>query len=245
VGNTGGAYLGAVAKTNGHFIYDIHPVITHGSFRTDIAISRHIADYTPLAIDDNVMQQRYSIAETYNWKQRVRMGAEYWFAHYTVDAPGSPSLSTNGNGGSLYVTPVLYRNERTTVDAGVRYYSFTFDNGAENIVSTISSAGFFTPRVYQRISGTAHAAWDPHARVHLEINGTFGPQRIFGFASLTPPPATFGTTGSVGSQATFRLGRFQPTFAYDYFSTATPAFPAQSNGQYRSNVFSLGLTYRF
>jgi tetratricopeptide (TPR) repeat protein len=245
IGNTGGAFLGAVAKTNQHFTYDIHPVITHGSFRTDIAISRHIADYTPLAIDDNVMQQRYSISESYSWKQRVRMGAEYWYARYTVDAPGAPHLATNGNGGSLYVTPVSYRNERASIDAGVRYDSFTFDDGAENITKTINSAGFFTPRVYQRVSGTGHAAWDPHTRVHLEVNGTFGPQRIFGFASLTPPPATFGTTGSVGAQATFHLGRLQPTFAYDYFSTATPAFPAQRNGQYRSNVFSLGLTYRF
>jgi tetratricopeptide (TPR) repeat protein len=246
VGNTGGAYQGTVAKTNQHFTYDIHPVITHGNFRTDIAISRHIADYTPLAIDDNVMQQRYSIAESYTWNQRVRMGAEYWYAHYTVDAPGgAPHLSTSGNGGSLYVAPVLYRNEHASVDAGVRYDSFTFDDGAENLTKTINSAGFFTPRVYQRVSGTGHATWDPHTRVHFEVNGTFGPQRIFGFASLSPPPATFGTTGSVGSQVTLHFGRLQPTFAYDYFSTATPAFPAQRNGQYRSNVFSLGLTYRF
>src|SRR5207302_10560534 len=113
---------------------DSNTVVARGSYRTDIAISRHIADYTPLAVDDNVMQQRYSIAESYNWKQRVRMGAEYWYAHYTVDAPGGALLlATNGNGGSLYVTPVRYRNERVSVDAGVRYDSFTLDEGAANI----------------------------------------------------------------------------------------------------------------
>ena len=81
--------------------------------------------------------------------------------------------------------------------------------------------------------------------VGLDIHGTFGPQRIFGFPQLSQPPAKWGTTGSAGSQLTFPFGRWQPFFAYDYFSTNTPAGPALPLGSYRSHLFVTGLAVRF
>ncbi|HUQ49691.1 MAG TPA: tetratricopeptide repeat protein [Terriglobales bacterium] len=249
-GQTGRRLLQGVAPNRNHFVFDVHPIITRGNFRSDIAITRHIADYTPLAIHDNVVQTRFSAGASYNWRKRVSFAAEYWHGHYQVDSPDptlQQSFTAGANGGSVSVTPVLYRSDRLTLDAGLRYESFTFGDDAERIltVTGVDSAGFFTPRIYQRIAGTAHAAWDPHRRVHWEFHGTFGPQRIYGFDSLNPPPPVFGATGSFGSQLSLNLGRLRPSLAYDFFATKTPASPGLRTGQYRSNVLSLGLSYRF
>ncbi len=252
-GQTGGNSLGASAPTRNHFTYDIHPVLTFGAFRADIGVTRHIADYTPLAIHDNVVQERYSIGASYVFRKRVRTGAEFWGAQYHVESPETNKrqrFDTSAIGGSWFVTPTFYQTDRITVDGGFRFDTFTYSDSAIAILDPangVDSAGFFTPRLYQRVAGTGRIALDPHAKVHFEVNGTFGPQRIFGFAALNPPPASWGTTGSFGSQLSLNLGRFTPTFAYDYFSTETPASAALlgTNGQWRSQVLSGGLAYRF
>lgn len=250
-GQTGGMALGAPAPTRNHFIYDIHPILTFGALRADIAVTRHIADYTPLSIYDNVVQERYSVAASYTFRKRIRTGAEFWGAKYNIESPETNKQQRFGTaslGGSWYITPTMYQNDRVTVDAGFRYESFTYRDDAAHILDPangLDSAGFFTPRLYQRVAGTGRIAWDPIQKVHLEVNGTFGPQRIFGFDVTTPPPATWGTTGSFGSQLSLNLGRFSPYMAYDWFSTQTPAAPAQRTGQWGSNVLTGGLTYRF
>lgn len=252
-GQTGGNSLGAAAPTRNHFTYDIHPILTFGAFRADIGVTRHIADYTPLAIHDNVVQERYSFGASYVFRKRIRTGAEFWGARYHIESPETNQrqrFATAAIGGNWYVTPTLYQTDRITVDGGFRFDTFTYKDSAIAILDPangIDSAGFFTPRLYQRVAGTGRIALDPHANVHFEVNGTFGPQRIFGFAALNPPPATWGTTGSFGAQLTLKIKRLSPTFAYDYFSTETPASAALlgTNGQWRSHVLSGGLTYRF
>ena len=79
--------------------------------------------------------------------------------------------------------------------------------------------------------------------VRWEVAGTFGPQRVFVFGGV--PAATWGTTGSIGTQLTFKLGRWTPYVAYDYFSTATAAGPALQNGSYLSHSVVVGLNRRF
>ncbi|HUS19023.1 MAG TPA: tetratricopeptide repeat protein [Terriglobales bacterium] len=251
-GQTGGRSLGAGAPTRNHFTYDLHPVLTFGNLRADVAMTRHIADYTPLAIYDNVVQERYSLGMSYTFRKRVRTGGEFWGAHYRIESPETSKpqrFQTTSIGGSGFITPTIYQTDHIHIDGGFRYDSFTYFDDAFAILDPangVDSAGFFTPRLYQRAAGTGRIAWDPSPKVHAEVNGTFGPQRIFGFAALNPPPPTWGTTGSFGSQITFNLGRFSPTLAYDWFSTETPASPAlRTSGQWRSNVISGSLTYRF
>lgn len=252
-GQTGGNSLRATAPTRNHFTFDIHPILTLGELRADIGVSRHIADYTPLAIHDNVVQERYSVAASYVFRKRIRTGAEFWGARYQVESPETNKrqrFNTAAIGGNWYLTPTIYQTDQVTVDGGFRFDTFTYNDDAIAILDPangVDSAGFFTPRLYQRVAGTGRMAWNPNAKVNLEVNGTFGPQRIFGFASLNPPPATWGTTGSFGSQLTLNLGRFSPAFAYNYFSTQTPASAALqgSTGQWKSHVLSGGLTYRF
>ncbi|HUR36750.1 MAG TPA: tetratricopeptide repeat protein [Terriglobales bacterium] len=251
-GQTGGRSLLGSAPTRNHFTYDVHPVLTFGNLRTDIAVTRHIADYTPLAIYDNVVQERYSLAMSYTFRKRVRTGAEFWGAKYRVESPETNKpqrFDTTAIGGNWFITPTIFRNDYVTLDGGFRFDTFTYFDDAFTILDPangVDSAGFFTPRLYQRVAATGRIAWDPHRRVHAEVNGTFGPQRIFGFAALNPPPASWGTTGSFGSQLTVNLGRFSPTLSYDYFSTETPASPALlTTGQWRSHVLSGGLVYRF
>ena len=234
--------LGQVQRQH-HFLYDIHPVLTHGGLRVDGTATRHVADYTPLAVHDNVVQSRQSVDVTYNWQNRLRMGAEYWHAAYTVDAPDSQQFATAANGGSAFVTPVLYRRERFTVEGGLRYENYTFSDSAAAIDTALGSAGFFTPRVYQRYAGTGRISWNLHPKLQLDVNGTFGPQRIFAF--FNNPPAQWGTTGSFGTQLTLRLGRLTPYLAYDYFDTATAAAPGQVTGSYQSHSVVGGLAYRF
>jgi hypothetical protein len=250
-GRTGGKVLNAGAPTRTHFTYDIHPILTFGAFRADIAVTRHIADYTPLAIYDNVVQERYSAAASYTFRKRIRAGAEFWGAQYHVESPETnkpQKFDTTAIGGALYITPTLYQNDHVTIDGGFRFDTFTYFDDAAAILAPangVDSAGFFTPRLYQRVAGTGRIAWNPHARVNVDVHGTFGPQRIYGFAVTSPPPASWGTTGSFGSQLTLNLGRVTPYIAHDWFSTETPASPAQTTGQWRSNVISVGLSYRF
>ncbi len=240
----GEAVPGVQASRRQHVLYDFHPVITHRNLRVDFAATRHVADYTPLAVHDNVVHRRESLSVSNTWRQRVRGGVEYWHASYSVETPSLLSAGTSANGGALYVIPTLYRNDRVTLDGGMRFEMYGFADSAEALTTPpIGSAGFFTPRVYQRYMGTGRLSWMPDPKVQIDLNGTFGPQRIFTFAG-TPRPE-WGATGSVGSQVTFRLGRVSPYVAYDFFSTATAASPGLTNGSYRSHAFVVGLNHRF
>lgn len=245
-----GSFLGSSAPRRQNFIYEIHPVFSSGGFRLDLSATRGVFPYTPLAVHTNVVQTRESVAPTYEWRRRLRMGLEYWYAQYDLRTPdpARPSFATAATGGSAFLTPILHHSDRLTVEAGLRYDSFANQESVlaiDNPVTGLGSAGFFTPRLYQRYAGTGLVAWTLQRHVGLDVHGTFGPQRIFGFPQLAQPPAKWGTTGSVGSQLTFPLGRWQPFFAYDYFSTNTPAGPALPLGSYRSHLFVTGLAVRF
>jgi hypothetical protein len=214
---------------------------------------RRIAEYTPLAVHNNVVVYRESADASYTWRKRLRIGAEAWQGHYSLEAPDARKFDTDALGGAAYVTPIFHQSDRLMVEAGLRYEMFGFNDSAALIsdpVIGLGSAGFFTPRVYQRYAGTGHITWDPGPKVHLDFHGTFGPQRIFGFASLNPPPAEFGNTGSVGAEIGFSLSWISPFVAYDFFSTATPATttlisPGLGTGAYRSHSFVIGISHRF
>jgi tetratricopeptide (TPR) repeat protein len=255
MGTTGSGELGADSfERTQHAIYEVHPTVTVGPWRVDLTATRRAADYTPLAIHDNVVLRRESAAVSYNWNKRVLMGGEYWRSDYAIDSPTSPSgtFDTGANGGSVYVTPTWLRRDRITLDAGMRYDIFQFDDSAAGVPNALpgtapgvqGSAGFFAPRLYQRYSGTAHASWDPHGVVHVEMGGTFGPQRVFSF-DPTAAPATFGTTGSASTQVSFKLGAWRPYVAYDYFNTATPGAAGLKEGSYLSHSVAVGFAFHF
>jgi hypothetical protein len=156
--------------------------------------------------------------------------------------------TTESNGGTFYVMPAWYKSDRVTFEAGMRYDSFGFDEGSERIaaaVGGIGSAGFFAPRLYQRFAGAAHVAWLIDDHWYLDSNLTYGPQRLFGFASLAPAPASWGNTGSFGSELAYRIKDYRFSLAYEYFNTETPASPGLLTGAYKSHVFAFGLTKRF
>lgn len=246
----GGSFQGRNATRRQNFIYEFHPVFTSGGFRLDLSATRGAFPYTPLAVQTSVMQTRESVAPSYEWRQRLRMGLEYWYAQYGLHTPdpSRPSFATAATGGSAFVTPILHHTDRLNIEAGLRYDSFATRDSVlaiDNPVTGLGSAGFFTPRVYQRYAGTGDLAWTVQKHFGFDLHGTFGPQRIFGFPQLSQPPAKWGTTGSVGSQLTFPFGRWQPYFSYDYFSTNTPAGPALPLGSYRSHVFMTGVAVRF
>jgi tetratricopeptide (TPR) repeat protein len=260
VGITGGNVLGASGPRRQHAIFDVHPVITHNDLRIDLAVGRHIADYTPLAVHDNVMSTRFTTAISYYLFKRVRTGVEYWHALYTVDSPepGLPrAFTTEANGGSAYVVPAWYKSERLTIEAGMRYDSFTFDEGALriNAPSTgiplfgvapgISSAGFFTPRAYQRYAGDVRITSNLPREWYLNIHSTIGPQRLFGFAALAPPPTQWGATGSAGIEVAKTLRSWRFALAYDFFATETPASPGLSTGAYQSHAVTFSVIKRF
>jgi tetratricopeptide (TPR) repeat protein len=234
-------------------VYDIRPVISWNKLRVELSSSRHVADYTPLAVHDNAVQLRQQASASYEF-EHLRVGGEYRYQNFTVEpgdkTAGLPSrLGANSHGGTAYVTPRLYRNDRVTIEAGFRYDVFGFGGGAEQIGQSIptgyGTAGFFAPRVYERYAGTGHIAWELPRKIHLELDGTFGPQRIFGFDSLLAPPAKWGTTGTTSAQISKSFGRFRPFLAYEFFTTATPAGPTQTDGSYTSHVIMGGFSLRF
>jgi hypothetical protein len=251
VGSTGGNVLQTEAPRQQTFVYDFHPVITRGDWRFDFSVGRHVAEYTPLAIHDNVVQTRFTAAVNYLWRKKHRIGAEYWHGLYNVASPepGFPrDFTTESNGGTIFVMPAWYKDDRVTFEAGLKYDSFGFDEGAARIadpITGIGSAGFFTPRVYQRYYGAAHVAWTATKNLYIDANVTYGPQRLFGFASLDPLPPTWGNTGSFGTEWAYRVKDYRFTVSYDFFNTETPASPGQTLGAYRSHVFTVGLSKRF
>ena len=241
------------ASSTQNAVYDIHPVITWNKLRIDLSSSRHIADYTPLAVHDNVMLLHQQAGVSYQF-EHMRVGGEYRYLNFTIkpgdQTQGLPSsLGANSHGGDVYVTPRLYHSDRLTVEAGMRLDAFGYDGGAEQIAQAIpvgyGTAGFFTPRLYERYAATVRIAWELPSKTHLELSGTFGPQRIFGFASLQAPPAKWGTTGTTTAQISKNFGSFQPFLSYEFFSTATAAGPTIQDGSYSSHSINGGFSYRF
>jgi hypothetical protein len=250
VGTSGGSRLGSSAPRVQHPLFEVHPVIQANQWRIDLAVARRLAEYTPLAIADNVVQTRLTTAISRRWG-RFGGGMEYWHGYYQVESP-EPVLRTKysaeGNGGSIYATGSAYRSDRFTADLGMRYESFGFDQGGEHISDPqtgVGSAGFFTPRLYQRYAGTSTLAWTPNQAWRVDLGGTFGPQRVFGFAELNPPAAHWGTTGSVDLTTTYTHKAWSFTAGYNFFSTETASAPGLSSGSYQSHGAMLQLTYRF
>lgn len=233
-----------------HFVYDLHPIITLGAFRLDVGASQHVADYTPLAIHNNVVQRRESISPAYTWRKRLRLGTEYWHADYSIQNPATntSSFSTGANGGSVSAMAIIARGERFNLEAGPRFEVFGFDDDAADMIRALGSSGFFTPRLYERIAAAANLNWNPQPPIHVDVSGTVGPQRIFGFASLGAPPAVFCNVGSLGVQFGYDVRSFTPIIRYEAFSSATAAFVTPGvlgNGSYRSQTLTLGLNHRF
>jgi tetratricopeptide (TPR) repeat protein len=223
------------------FIYDIHPIITYRGFRMDITESRHIADYTPLSAHSNVMDRTESVSAMYDWRQRIRFGAGYYHDTYNVNSPVDVDKSTFENGGYAFLTPLIYRSDKVTLEGGVRYEVYAFDDSANTF-----AAGFYAPQSYQRYGPTAHIILNPHPKVAFDFLGFTGPKRSIPFA---PQPNDWTWVGSFTAQMLFKLGRFQPYFGYGYsnspgssFQTTTPFTAPQS---YTVHSFVFGFSLRF
>ncbi len=230
-----------------HFIYDVHPVITRGPVRIDLAFSGRAADYNPLAVHESVTSQRQAVAATYEWRSRIRFTTEYAHAMYSVDsfAGAAPfHLQPQSNSASVGIVPIWIRGEKYHLEAGVRYEVFGFGHDSEKLFDPSiggGSAGFFAPALYHRPAGVARFIWQLPSAFSLDADGTFGPQRI---SRLGGPKPTFGPAGSFGVQLSKDMKRFRPFLRYDYFDTHTPASPSQFGGGYRSQLFSFGLDLR-
>jgi tetratricopeptide (TPR) repeat protein len=243
-----GEYAGSTAIRRHHLLYDFHATLSHAGLRIDFTSARNICDYTPLAVHEDLLQRRETLSAGYTFGKRLRIGGEYWRSNYTGTMPGLETFTTHSQGGSANLVPILYSSERWAVEAGVRYDLFQFADGTSAILDPmqgLGSTGVFMPRFYQRYAGMAHLRWSPKGWLRVDLDGTYGPQRVFGFASLNPPIAEFGDTGSFGTQVTIPGGRVEPYLSYDYFATDTPASPGLQNGAYGSNVFAAGLRIRF
>ncbi len=230
------------------FLYEVHPIITHGDFRLEFVSTRRLAEYTALSIHDNVVRRRESITATYYWHRRVMIGGEFFHANYSLFHPDvtspQPHFETASNGGSLFVRPTVYRSDKVRVDAGVLLEFTDFDDRVVPMANA-GAGGFYAPNLSERYLGTGHLTWDPNPRVTMEFFGTLGTHRSTGFPALAPPPAQFALTGDVGTRITLKLGRWQPYLSYDFFHSGSPSFPTFGNGAFRSHSFVAGLAYRF
>lgn len=253
VGTTGRAVVQGVEQDRqNHFLYDVHPVITVSGVRIDFSAYRAVADYTTLSLTSSVVQDRQTVVASYTLKNRVRFGGEYWHGRYGVKFPepsgDTRSLTTDAHGGAVSLSPLLYQSEKVDFSAGVRYELFEFADRTVQILDPVSgpgASGVFMPRVYQRYSGTAYLFWAMQKHLRLELGGSYGPQRVFGFRELDPPAASFENTGSFFSLLTVTGWRLQPYIGYSYFSTATPGSPGLRDGSYSSHAASFGLRLRF
>jgi tetratricopeptide (TPR) repeat protein len=247
-GSTGaGEYQGATAPRRHHWLYDFRSVIRHAGLRIDLTSARNICDYTPLAVHENLLQRREGAAAGYTFGKRVRIGGEYWHGDYAGEMPYSDleHFRTHAQGGSASLFPILYSSERWAVEAGVRYDLFQFADETAGILDPahgFGSTGIFMPRLYQRYAGAAHFRWTPDKWLRIELDGTYGPQRVFGFPSLNPPPAEFGNTGSVGAQVTVPSGRFEPYITVISSHDARSRHPGR---MFSSNILAAGLRIRF
>lgn len=263
-----GCTLTGQSNRQQQFLYELHPIITHGNLRVDLVSTRRLAEYTALAIHDNVVMRRESAAVTYTWRKRLMMGAEYWHGTYSLFSPDvslpARSFEVSADGGSAYVRPVLYQNDKVTVDAGFRLDAFGFEDRVSYMASQLVSGGFFAPQRLERYAGTAHIGWDPNPHVRLDFNGSVGPQRVTGFrigsistgpptealcsavptTSGCPPPPQFAISGSGGVELGLKFGRWRPYAAYYFFTTNSPA-GITGSGAFQSHTFFVGLRVRF
>jgi tetratricopeptide (TPR) repeat protein len=243
-----GAVQSSTANRRHHFLYEVHPVVIHKGLRLDVTSVRSIADYTPLAVHGNLVQRRDAAAASYTFGKRVRVGAEYWRGAYRLETPDLREFSTHAQGGSGSLYPILFSGESFALEAGIRYDIFEFADKTATLLDPalgLESSGIFMPRLYQRYSGAAYVRMSPHKRLRLELNGSYGPQRVFGFPSLAPPPPDFGNTGSAGVRLTIPSARLEPYVSWDYFSTDTPASPGLRQGAFSSHFLTVGLRHRF
>lgn len=223
------------------FIYDIHPIITYKDFRMDISESRHTAPYTPLASHSNVVVRSESVSWNYFWRQRLRFGGGFDHDTYYVNSPVDVDRSTFSNGGYAFFTPLIYRSDKLTLEGGVRYEVYAFDQSADTF-----SAGFYSPQSNQRYGATGRVLWNPHPKVSFDFDGFTGPKRSISF---DPSPRGWSWVGSFSGDVLFKLGRFQPFFGYGYsnspgatFQTTTPTTVPIS---YTVHSFRFGFSYRF
>ena len=236
-GSTGGAAVGDGSRHQ-HFLYVVHPVVRWRRLRLDLAFTRNLGDYTPLAIHNNVIEQRQTVAASYAWK-RLKIGGEYWHAGYSLRSPDTGTAwQTAANGGAAFFTPVLFRGERLLIEAGARYEGYVFDSSA----AAIPNPGFFTPRSYQRWGGTGHVWWRPQKRVEVEVHGLLGAQRFFLFDQSGPHG--FDRTATVHAKVTVDLGRVRP-FLWYAFSSAPSSAAAVAAEQYKVHAFGAGVSIRF
>lgn len=241
-GITGGAEAGPGIDGihRRHFLYLLHPVVRWRGFRLDLAATRGLGDYTPLAIHNNLVEQRETVAASYSWR-RLKAGGEYWNAGYSLQSPnmtGPHDWQTSADGGAGFVTPILHRSDNLLIESGARFEAYRFASSA----SLIPSPGFFTPQSYQQYGGTGHAWWRPHPHVEIDVSGLLGTKRFFLFDNSGAHG--FDLTGSVTSRVAFNLGRTQPYVAYGYSSTQTAAAGAAA-ANYNVHVIGVGVKIRF
>jgi len=239
-GGVGTAGDGSVAGSSRHqhFLYSIHPVMRRRGLRVDVAAARSLGDYTPLAIHNDVVEQREGLAASHAWK-RLKLGGEYWHAKYRLRSPDSGARwETAANGGAAFVMPVLLRGERVLVEAGARYEAYGFEASAAGL----PSPGFFTPGSYQRYGAAGHFWWHPQRRLETEVKGLLGRQRFFLFDDSGPHG--FDVTGSLETKVTLEVGRVRPFLSYAY-SSAPSSASAGGAEQYSVHVFGAGVSIRF
>jgi thioredoxin-like negative regulator of GroEL len=248
-----------------HLLYVVRPSLTHGNWRVDFAATRTLTDYTPIAAHQSAVQRREAAALTYS-TYRLRAGGEFWHAGYSMHIPdatlASQSFTTTANGGNLYVTPALYRDDRLLIEAGARYdiFGFADDTGAKLLAmgplqplpSTVrdpASTGFFTPGSYQRIAATGRMVWNVTPYLLLDVDGSYGPQRIANLPGIPGPDPAFRRTFAFGGTAAFTVKGFRPSITWNYFSTDTafgPGFTAAAQGgSYKAHAVTFGLSRRF
>jgi tetratricopeptide (TPR) repeat protein len=228
-------------------LYDVRPTLLLSRWRLELFGARRLADYTPLATHQRALLRREGFALTFDHPGWRRFGAEWARTEYSVEREAVPQsrFTPHSHVGALFWSPVVYSNERVRFEAGVRGDVMGFDSTTERMLVAIDSAGFFSPRLFQRVSGTSSLDWRVTPGFAWNLHGTFGPQKVFGFRLLEPPQPEWGTTGSAGTQFTLRRGGWEGFIAYDFFGTATAASPGLRNGSYRSQVFTLGFYFRF
>jgi tetratricopeptide (TPR) repeat protein len=248
-----------------HLLYVVRPSYTRGNWRFDFAATRTLSDYTPVAAHQNAVQRREAVAVTYS-RHRLRAGGEYWHAGYALHVPdatlATQSFTTSANGGSVYVSPAVYRDDRLLIEAGARYdvFGYASDTGAKLLAtgplqpppSTVrdpASTGFFTPGSYQRIAATGRMVWHVTPYMLLDVDGSYGPQRIANLPGIPGPDPAFRSTAAFGGTVAFTVKGFRPSVSYNYFSTDTafgPGFTsAAKGGSYKAHAVTFGLSRRF
>ena len=245
-----GIINGTETERKTELVYSLHPIVVRGNFRLDVSAGRSIGDYTPLSIENGVMNRRESISASYNWRKRLRFGADYYHSNYSLTTPDTRTFfETAANGGSVYIMPTLVRTEKAIVEVGMSYDVYGYEDTALTLQHALGSGGFFAPRLYQSYGPTGHVMWMPVPQLQLDFNAEIGPKRYFLF-DQAPGTADFSWNGNAGVNATFKLGRFQPFLGYKWSSSETPsainlqALPIRGN-LYRVNSFVVGFSYRF